>query len=153
MKYNVPHGESFEITTIVLDLNGTLSVNGAIPSGVKEKIDALRQEGFKIILFTGDQRGTAKDLCSDLGIEFKIAGTGALKEAEMLKLDVDKCAAIGNARIDISTFKHAKISVLTLQAEGIHAKAVAHADIIVPSIVDALDLFLNKNSLCATMRE
>ena len=153
MKYEVPHGSTFEINTIVLDLNGTLSINGNIPGPVKQRIDRLNDLGFQIILFTGNQRGTANKLCSELGIEFKITQTGKEKEREMLKLDVERCAAIGNARIDIGTFKHARISILTLQSEGIHAKTLNHVDIVVPSIVDALDLFLNKDSLCATLRE
>ena len=153
MKYEVPHGIAYEIETIVLDLNGTLSVHGKILEGVKQRISKLNELGFKIILFTGNQRGTADQLCDELGIEFKVTQTGKQKEEEMLKLDINKCAAIGNARIDIGTFKHAKLSILTLQAEGIHTKTLNHADIVVPSIIDALDLFLNKDSLCATLRE
>jgi len=153
MEYKVPHGETFVIDTIVLDLNGTLSVNGKIPEGVKERIDKLTELNFKIILFTGNQRGTADNLCNRLGIEYKVTHTGKEKETEMLKLDTKKCAAIGNARIDIGTFKHAKLSILTLQSEGIHAKSIPYVDIIAPSILDALDLLINKDSLCATLRE
>ncbi len=153
MEYKVPHGETFEIDTIVLDLNGTLSVNGKIPEGVKKRIDKLIGLDFKIILFTGNKRGTADELCKDIGIEYKVTQTGKEKEVEMLKLDTKKCAAIGNARIDIGAFKHAKLSILTLQAEGIHAKSISYVDVIVPSILDALDLFINKDSLCATLRE
>lgn len=152
MKYKVPHQEEFEIDTIVLDLNGTLSVHGKIPKNIKQKIDKLKQQGFKIILFTGDQRGTAHKLCGNLGIDYKITKTAKEKEKEMLKLNGKKCAAIGNARIDIGTFKHAKLSIMTLQAEGIHVGAIKFVDIIVPSIIDALDLFLNPDSLCATLK-
>ena len=56
------------------------------------------------------------------------------------------------ARIDIETFKHAKISILTLQSEGIHVDVIPFADIIVPSVIDALDLFIDKDSLIATMK-
>lgn len=153
MQYNIKKRGNLEIDTLVLDLNGTLSVNGQIPEGAKERIDKLRELGFKIILFTGDQRGNAEQLCGELGIEFKVAQSSAEKEAEMLKLDTQKCAAIGNARIDIGTFKHARLSILTLQAEGIHTACIQQVDIIVPSILDALDLFINKDSLCGTLRE
>lgn len=152
MIYNIPEVGEIEIDTIVLDLNGTLSVNGQVVDGAKERLSALRQMGFEVILFTGDQRGTAGDLCSDLGIKFHKAVTSKEKEELFLKLDVEKTAAIGNARIDNGTFKHAKISVATLQAEGIHTGILQYVDVIVPSINDALDLFIDKNSLCATMR-
>ena len=153
MIYKLQHGETLEINTIVLDLNGTLSIDGIIPEGVKERVQKLKELGFKIILFTGNQRGTADKLCGDLGIKFKVTPTGAEKESEMLKLDTSKCVAIGNARIDIGTFKHAKLSILTLQAEGIHVKTLEHIDIIVPSILDALDLFLNKDTLPSTLKK
>jgi len=152
MIYKVPHGEKLEIDTIVLDLNGTLSIRGLIPKGVKSRVKILHERGFKVILLTGDQRGTASKICSYLGIEYKVAQTAAEKEKEMLKLGKN-CAAIGNARIDIGTFKHAKLSILTLQAEGIHVDALKYVQIIVPSILDALDLFIDQNSLCATLRK
>lgn len=153
MKYTVSHGKSFEINIIVLDLNGTLSVHGKIPWGVKGRLDKLKRAGFKIILFTGDQRGTADVLCRKLSIEYKVTQTEKDKEREMVKLNKNKCAAIGNARIDLGTLKHAKLSIVPLQAEGIHPRVLAHADILVPSILDALDLFLHPDSLCATLRE
>lgn len=152
MKYDIPQVGSIEITTIVLDLNGTLSVNGAIPEGVQERLIQLRDLGFAIILFTGDQRGTAAQLCNDLGIELQRASSGEEKEALFLKLDTEHTAAIGNARIDIGTFKHAKLSIATLQAEGIHTDIIEHVDVIVPSITHALDFFIDPDILAATMR-
>lgn len=153
MKYNVPEIGEIEIKTIVLDLNGTLSVNGDISQQTKEKIDLVTKEGVKIILFTGDQRGTAESLCKEIGVEFHRAKSSKEKAELSEKLDYETTAAIGNARIDIGTFKNAKVSVATLQSEGIHVGILAHVDVIVPSIEDALDFFLNENTFCATMRK
>lgn len=153
MIFKMANKEAIEIKTIVLDLNGTLSVNGKIPAGAKKRLEKLKALSYKIILFTGDQRGTAKELCADLNIEFIITQTGKDKEDAILRLEPDTCASIGNARIDIGTFKRARLSVITLQAEGIHADVIKYADIIVPSINDALDLFINKDSLLATLKK
>jgi len=68
MKYKVPELGEIEINTIVLDLNGTLSVNGKIPNGVKERIQQIKSLGIKVILFTGDQRGTASELYKNTGL-------------------------------------------------------------------------------------
>lgn len=151
MKYITNSGE-FEIKTIVLDLNGTLSVKGKIPDGVKERFSKLKEMDIDVFLFTGDQRGTAEDLCRKLGIDFKKAKSVEDKERFFLEFDPETTAAIGNARIDIGKFKHAKISVATIQSEGIHTDIIQHVDIIVPSILDALDLFIDPNSLIATMK-
>lgn len=152
MIYDIPQVWELDITTIVLDLNGTLAVKWTVVVGVQERIDALKALGFSIILFTGDQRGNARLLCTELGIEYRYASSQEEKEQLFMELDIDRTAAIGNARIDNGTFRHAKLSIATLQAEGIHIGILPYVDIIVPSILDALDLFIDWNSLKATMR-
>ncbi len=153
MKYHPKGVGEIELDTIILDLNGTLAVNGGIVAGVKNRIAKLKDLGFKIYIFTGDQRGNAAELSKELGIEVRKAGSLEEKEALTSKLDVDKTVAIGNARIDIGTFKKTKLRIATLQAEGIHVGILKHVDIIVPSIIDALDLLLNPASFKATMRK
>lgn len=152
MQYEIPESESIEIKTIVLDLNGTLAVKGQIIQGVKERIVVLKQLGIDIVLFSGDQRNNASELCNELGITFQKANSQKEKEQLFLNYDSETTVAIGNARIDNGTFRHAKIAIATLQAEGIHTGILEHVDIIVPSINDALDLFIDSNSLKATMR-
>ncbi len=153
MVYQVPGVGEIELNTIVLDLNGTLSVNGVIPDGVKERIDKLKQLGFSIVLFSGDQRGTAGAICKDLQIQLIRCGTSIEKEIAMDQLPGDKTVAIGNARIDIGTFKKAKIRIATLQNEGIHREILDYVDVIVPSINAAFDLLIDTDSFCATMRK
>jgi len=152
MKYSIPEVGDIEINTIVLDLNVTLAVKGKIVEGVLSRLKKLKEKGIDVILFTGDQRGNAENVCNELGIDFKKAGSEKEKEKFFLELDTEKTAAIGNARIDIGKFKHAKLSIATLQAEGIHTGILQHVDIIVPNINDALDLFIDSDSLEATMR-
>lgn len=152
MRYTIPGIGTLEITTLVLDLNGTLSVHGKIVPGVKERLDQLKNLGINVILFSGDHRGNGQEMSDELGIVFKKAGSQEEKEKLFLELDTEKTAAIGNARIDNGKFKHAKLSIATLQAEGIHTGILKYVDIIVPNINDALDLFIDSSSLEATMR-
>jgi len=152
MQYSIPGIGNLEITTIVLDLNGTIAVHGKIVPGVKERLDQLKKLGIDLILFSGDHRGNGLEMCNELGITFKKGGTQEEKEKLFLELDTERTAAIGNARIDIGKFKHAKLSIATLQAEGIHTGILKYVDIIVPNINDALDLFIDANALEATMR-
>jgi len=153
MKYTVPEVGEIEITTIVFDLNGTLQVNGIIPDGVKERLSKLKERGFQLVLFSGDARGNASDIAKELGIEFRKCINGKRKEEEFLTFDTNKTAAIGNARIDIGKFKHAKLSIATLQAEGMHVEILKYVDVIVPSINDALDFFLDEGTFKGTMRK
>ena len=152
MKYIVPEAGEIEINTIVLDLNGTLQVKGKIPEGVRERIIKLKEKGFELILFSGDVRGNAGKIADELGVELRKCTSGKEKESEFLTFNTETTAAIGNARIDIGKFKHAKLSIGTLQAEGIHVEILKYIDVLVPSINDALDFFLDESTFCGTMR-
>jgi len=153
MFFNIPQGENFEINTIVLDLNGTLTVNGILSEETKKLILQLKNLGYRIVLISGDIRGNAKIISEELQIELFLGKTSTEKALQMKNFNKENTAAIGNARIDIGTFANAKFSVATLQAEGIHAKILKYVDIIVPNINDALNLFINKKSLEGTLRE
>ena len=152
MKYQVPEVGEIEINTIVFDLNGTLQVNKQIPEGVKERLSKLNELGFRLVFFSGDARGNASEIAEELGMEFVKTVSGKEKEEAFLKYDSETTAAVGNARIDIGKFKHAKLSIATLQAEGIHAGIIEYVDVIVPSIIDALNFFLDEGTFKGTMR-
>jgi len=112
----------------------------------------LKAMGMRVILLSGDQRGNALKIAQDLGIEFKKASTAEEKSQVVSILDSRHLVAIGNARIDIGMFKQAKLSIATLQGEGIHIGILNHVDILVTSINDALNLLIDGDSL-ATMRK
>lgn len=153
MKIEIPKADSIEINTIVLDLNGTLSVNGIVASTTKELIKKLKTLDYKIVLISGDIRGNAKTIAEELDIDLFLGATSSEKAEQMQQFNKETTASIGNARIDIGTFINAKISVATMQAEGIHTGILKYVDIIVPSIDDALNLFINPKSLAGTLRE
>lgn len=112
----------------------------------------LQDSGFHIFLSSGNQRGNGKKIADELGIEFSLANSALEKSQIWNSIDPAKSVAIGNARIDIGLFGKSRISILTLQSEGIHVGALQYADILIPSICDALDLFLEPDRLLATMK-
>jgi len=152
MIYHIPKGETLEINTIVLDLNGTLTVKGILENSTIELIKQLQNNSFRLVLISGDIRGNAKTIADKLGMDLYLGSTSDEKAAQMQQFDKNKTAAIGNARIDIGTFENAVLSIATLQSEGIHTAIINHVDIIVPSIDDALRLFIDKKSLEGTLR-
>lgn len=152
MKYMVPGVGELELNTIIFDLNGTLTVRGKLPQEVFEQIQKLRDIGFTCVLFSGDQRGNAQKLAQELGIDFVPTKDTKAKREAARKYDKEHIVAVGNARIDIGVFENAKVRIGTLQAEGIHPGILSHIDILVPSIINALDLLLDPDSLAATMR-
>jgi soluble P-type ATPase len=153
MKYTIPGAGELEIKTIILDLNGTLSVGGVIPEGVKERIDQLKSLGFRIVFFTGNTRNDADDLAASLQIDWQLAKSAPEKKAAALKLEPDTCVSIGNGLIDLELMQAVKLRIVTLQAEGVHIQTLLNSDIVVPTIVDALDLFIDEQRLIATLRK
>lgn len=153
MTYDIPGAGQLEIKTIILDLNGTLSVAGTVPNGVKERLDQLKSKGFKVLFFTGNTRNDADDLAADLGIEWKLAKNAEDKRNLALELEPETCASIGNGLIDLELMKAIKLRIVTLQAEGVHIQTMLNSDIVIPTINDALDLFLDEQRLIATLRK
>ncbi len=153
MKIEIPKGETIEINTIVLDLNGTLAVKGVVSEQTKQLIHKLKTLNYRIVLISGDIRGNAKIISDELGIELFLGATSLAKAEQMKQFDKETTASIGNARIDIGTFENSKISIATMQSEGIHTGILRYVDILVPTIEDALSLFIDIKSLAGTLRE
>lgn len=152
MIYQIPGQGELELNTIILDLNGTLSVGGAIVEGVGPRLARLRDVGFRTVLFTGNTRNDADEICRSLGIEWELAADGAEKAALAQKYNPQTCVSIGNGLIDVALTELVALGIVTLQAEGVHTRTLMVADIVVPTIVDALDLLLDPNKLIATLR-
>lgn len=152
LNYEVPGVGTITIDTLVVDSNGTLTVKGEMVPGVVERIHRLQMLGVNVVMISSDQRGNARDLALSSGIAYYEASNSREKEDVLLSLGSQNVAAIGNARIDIGLFVQSIISVATLQSEGIHKDIIDHVDVILPSINDALDFFLDSDTFIATMK-
>lgn len=152
MIYSIPGQGELEIKTIILDLNGTLSVAGTVPEGVKERLNRIKRLDFRVLFFTGNTRNDAGDLAAELGIEWKLAKTAEDKKRMALAMEPGTCTSVGNGLIDAELMKVVKLRIVTLQAEGVHVETLLNSDIVVPTINDALDLFIDEQRLIATLR-
>ncbi len=151
MHYTIPGKDPFAIETLILDLNGTLTVDGILIAGVQERIDALREQ-LRLVLFTGDTQGNAHAIAKRLQIEVRVTPDARAKAEEAMSLEPETTATIGNGRIDLELFQTVRLKICVLQAEGAHPLTLLASDIVVPSVNDALDLFLKPKRLVATLR-
>jgi P-type E1-E2 ATPase len=139
---------------LLLDVNGTLSVDGQLIDGVKERIETL-QENLVVYLLTADTFGRAADIAKETKTElFKVdAYQGGIdKKAFLLKLGKEHTAAIGNGFNDIHMLEEAALGIAVIGQEGCSIEAIKRADIVVNNINDALDIFINTKRLVATLR-
>lgn len=143
------------IKYLVLDFNGTIASNGQIISEIKPLLVNLGKI-INIYVLTADTFGTAERQCADLPVILHClqSDNHTAEKGELVKsLGSDNVVAIGNGRNDLEMLRIAKIGIGVLGAEGLATQVWQNADLIVPGIVEGLELLLNPKSLIATLRQ
>lgn len=152
--YEIPGRERIEIKNIVFDYNGTLAVGGELIEGVRERFKGLSGL-LNVYIVTADTYGTVEEKCGDLGVKiltFPRENAGESKRDIVRKLGPESTICIGNGFNDISMFTEAIISIAVIENEGCSGKLLAEADIVVKSILDAINIVINTDIMKATLR-
>jgi P-type E1-E2 ATPase len=152
---DIPGWGNLEVEYVLFDLNGTLTEDGKILPGVKERIQAI-SEWVKVYILTADTLATATETLRDLRVELVIIpGENSKRgKVDFLKtLRPEVTLAIGNGSNDQLMLQESALGIAVLQGEGMSRAAMENADIIVKDISDAFDLLLKPKRLIATLRE
>lgn len=152
--FSVPGRGEFHIANIVLDYNGTIAADGLILEEIKPLLSALREEA-NLFVITADTYGTAARECSALGLEVKTfprADIASCKRQLIEELGPETTAAFGNGCNDVLMFQAAALSVAVLEEEGMYAPLLCHADILVRSMKEGLNLLLHTSRIAADLR-
>lgn len=153
-KVTIPGRGQLNLENLVLDMNGTISIDGSLLPGVKWRVSRLR-ETFKIYLLTADTFGSAEQVSSELGVELKVVSPlhgGQDKVDTVNSLGCLETVAIGNGFNDVGMLRAAGLSICVMGKEGCSTQALQAAMIAVNDIRDALDLLLVPERLVATLR-
>ena len=149
----IPGWGSFQARHLVLDLNGTFSLDGKIIQGVRRRIDHLA-ERMEIHVLTADTFGQAVEICRELPVTLHIIPEKGQVEAKrnyMRSLSIN-CIAVGNGRNDTGMLADATLGITVIGPEGASSEAIRAADVVVTNINDALDLVIYPERLKATLR-
>ncbi len=151
----IPGRGTFRIKQLVLDLNGTIALDGKIINGVAERLDRLSGL-LDIFIITSDTMGSAERVIKDLKVKLhkikKDNETG--QKLELLKkIGETKTIAIGNGSNDVLMLKESLIGICVLGREGASKDAIMASDLVISDINDALDLLFKPNRLAATLRK
>ena len=151
---DVPGFGQIRLEHMVSDFTGTLSVDGKLIPGVKERLNSIAKV-LKIHILTADTFGMAKSELEGIKCDIHIL-TGdnhdIQKERYITNLGAEKVIAFGNGNNDRMMLEIAKIGVAVCLNEGCSVDAIKSADILVTSAIDALDLLMNTKRLKATLR-
>jgi P-type E1-E2 ATPase len=147
------HGE-LHLEYLVLDVNGTIALDGQLLPGVGERLDRLG-EMVAIWLVSADTQGTLASLVDSLKVKARVLQPGdeaAQKAALVDELGTERVVAIGNGANDAAMLRRAGLSIGVLGGEGLAAACLEAADVIAPDIGAALNLLLRPRRLIATLR-
>lgn len=151
---DIPGFGRLELEHFVSDFSGTLSEDGSVLPGVKDKLRELSRQ-FCIHVLTSDTFGKAHQELKDVQCVLHVlAGSNHSdqKEAYIMKLGAEKVAALGNGNNDIHMLKKARLGIAVCLREGCSVDALKASSILVGSPIDAIDLFLFPKRLIATLR-
>jgi P-type E1-E2 ATPase len=152
IQLDIPGKAQFNLEHLVLDVNGTLAVDGKLLEGVAERIAALKQR-LQVHLLTADTYGRQAVIDEQLGLKssrLTAGGEAEQKGRYVRELGADKVVAIGNGANDAGMLKAAAIGIAVLGGEGCAVEALLAADVVAR---DALDLLDNPRRLVATLRK
>lgn len=154
MDLEVPGWRTLHLVHLVLDVNGTLSLDGDLLPGVAEAIAALGSD-LRIHLLSADTFGRLDDLAAELGVPgTRLRGGSEVeqKAAYVRTLGPSAVVAVGNGANDVGMLRDAAVAIAVLGPEGLAADAAREADVLVGSIGDGLGLLLHPRRLAATLR-
>ncbi len=154
LEIKIPGGEEFRLENLVMDFNGTMAIDGILLPGVKRRLDTLAKD-LKLHVITADTFGRVKGALKDTPCHITILPEGDQDTAKLefvKSLGADHVVAFGNGRNDALMLEAAALGVAVLMNEGIARETLFAANIVVPNIIDALDLLLNPLRLKATLR-
>jgi soluble P-type ATPase len=150
---DIPGRGRLEIAHLVLDLNGTLAVDGVVAETVVERLQALSRI-VQVHVVTADTFGTAARL-HGLGVHVQVLEPGDQIEAKaafVRALGAAHTLAIGNGSNDESMVREAAAGIAVVGREGASGRTVLAADVVIGRIEDAFDLLLFPKRLIATLR-
>jgi P-type E1-E2 ATPase len=138
----------------VSDFTGTLSVDGRLLPGVRERLNGIAN-ALTVHILTADTFGMARaELEGIRCVTAILSGKDhdVQKRDYVEKLGSRHVAAFGNGNNDKEMLKAAHIGIAVTESEGCSVNAITSADILVKSAVDGLDLLLNPKRCKATLR-
>jgi P-type E1-E2 ATPase len=152
---NIPGRSRLTIEHLVMDVNGTLAVDGILIEGVAKRISILRDR-LTIHLLTADTHGgqaVIDQLLNLRAVRILPGNEVEQKAAFVRQLGAEHVAAIGQGANDAGMLQTATLGICVMSVEGLAVEAINAADLLIPDILCALDLFDKPLRLIASLRK
>jgi P-type E1-E2 ATPase len=154
LEIDIPGFGSVKLRHLVTDFTGTLSMDGKLLPGVKERLNKIAKF-LTIHVLTSDTFGTAKSELKDVLCKASVLKGechDVQKEEYVGNLGASSVVAFGNGNNDRKMLRAARLGIAVTEGEGCSVDVLMAADIHVTSIKNGLDLLLNPKRCKATLR-
>ncbi len=154
LEIDIPGFGAVKLKHLVSDFTGTLSFDGKLIPGVKERLNKL-SESLSLHVLTSDTFGTAKSELKGIQCEVHVLEGeyhDLQKEEYVERLAAISVVAFGNGNNDRKMLRAARIGVAVTGGEGCAVDIMMAGEVHVTSIIAALDLLLYPKRLKATLR-
>lgn len=155
IELSIPGRGDLALEHLVMDVNGTLAVDGILLEGVARRIGVLRSR-LGIHLLTADTHGgqaVMDQLLNLQAVRLQPGDEAGQKEAYVRQLGAERVAAIGQGANDARMLQAAALGICVQSVEGLAVETLNSADLLLPDIITALDLFDRPLRLIASLRK
>lgn len=160
IEIHIPGRGMLQIEHLVSDVNGTLTMDGQLLDGIPRLLRGLRDR-LEIHLLTADTHGKQALIDQQLGLRaVRILPTGlslrdeAQQKAEYVRqLGAERVAALGQGMNDATMLKAAALGICVMSVEGAAVETLIAADLVLPNIYAALELFDKPLRIVASLRK
>jgi P-type E1-E2 ATPase len=155
LQLTIPGRGELNIQHLVTDVNGTLALDGTLLDGLAKRISALRDR-VQIHLLTADTHGKQAVIDQQLNltaVRMRSGNEAEQKAAYVRSLGAHTVLAIGQGANDAAMLKEAALGVCVMSREGVAVEALLAADLLMPDIFAALELFDHPLRIVAGLRK
>ena len=157
LEIDLPCGVFYNLSNLILDLNGTLTLDNRFIDGVLPRLQKLSKI-LNVYLLTADTNQTADELAKSIDHNIQIkkleSGRGDIQKLHFLEeIGRERTAAIGNGCNDSLMLKEAALGICVIGPEGAAVEALMASKVVFLNICDALDIFIKRNRMIATLRK
>jgi len=154
IQVNIPGLGEYHLAHLVMDVNGTLAVDGELITGVAEKIASLQGQ-LTIHLLTADTHGRQAMIDAQLGltaVRVKPGGESLQKAEYVRRLGNETVVAIGQGANDAEMLAGAQLGICVMSIEGVARETLLACDLVAPSILSAFELLEKPKRIIASLR-
>jgi len=155
IELNIPGRGVLRVQHLVTDVNGTLAIDGQLMERISKQLGLLKDR-FTIHLLTADTHGRQAVIDQQLNLTaVRIQpGNEAGQKAEYVRsLGAETVVAIGQGANDAAMLREAALGICVMSPEGTAIEALLSADLVMPTIISALELLDKPLRIVASLRK